>query len=206
MAISNTYDFCIPEAQLLADLVGIRADLWSVQELVKTFFAYSPNNFVGDLWHKNALCIAALTTYGRTCGTGVRQKIPKEMIAALNLNHKIAHDYLKTLRDKWAAHSINNFEESRVTIQAHMDGEGKVVPTSIGDGHKNTSVLSRSDMRTLGDLAEELFRVVNDAIDHEKKKLLAHAMAMNLSILLSTPDAFARPEGNEAHDKPRRRF
>ena len=206
MPISETYDFYVPEARRLADLIGIRADIHSVMELAKTFLSYVPSNPVIDLWQKKALCVAALTTYGRTFGSSVRGSLPLDLIHRLGDESSASHKQFKDLRDKWAAHSSNNLEESGVTLKAYKDELGKIVVQSIGERHKNTVVLSVSDMQQLMQLAEQLYACIQVEIQDEKSRLFGIIKSMDLSILGTDPAAFSIPDKRENHSKSRPRY
>lgn len=206
MEKEQIFDFCVPQAQYLADLVGIRSDLFMVKELTKRFLTLASQKPPSDHLYKNAFCIAAVITYGRATGSGVRNANTQSMINLLEPELVNAHEYFKAIRDKWAAHSVNNFEQSRVTIQIRVDDSGQPIPTLISEGHKNTTALSGRDMMRLSQLADGLLAALKREIELEKVELIAYAKTVNLACLLANPQAFSRPNDPERHDKRRKSF
>lgn len=206
MVEQRTYDFCVSQTQRLADLVGIRSDLTMVRVLVNAFLAYPSQPESIQTLYRNAFCFTAIVIYGRTFGTGTRENLPRALIERLGPEWVESHDYFKNLRDKWIAHSTNNFEQSRVTIQVELSEAGRVLPTGISDGHTMTVSLSSDDMKRLGRLSDRILSELSGEIDTEKQRVLEFAKTLDLTRLLKDPEAFARPNSILIHDRPRPKF
>lgn len=206
METEKAFDFCVSRTQRLADLVGIRADLHFVGVLVDSFLKYPSLPINLQSLYRNAFCFSAIVTYGRTFGTGVRENLPRSLIDRLSPEWTEAHEYFKALRDKWIAHSTNNFEQSRVTLQVRFLESGHAIPTLVSDGHSMTISLSGTDMQRLKDLSVLVLAELEGEIEQERSRVLEYARTIDLTILLKNPDAFARINEPERHDRPRSRF
>lgn len=206
METEKVIDFCVSRTQRLADLVGIRADLHFVGVLVDSFLKYPGLPINIQSLYRNAFCFSAIVTYGRTFGTGVRENLPRSFIDRLNPEWIEAHEYFKDLRDKWIAHSTNNFEQSRVTLQVKFLDSGQAMPTLVSDGHSMTVSLSSTDMLRLKELSSLVLVELKREIEQEKLQVLEYAKTIDLTILLENPDAFARTAEPQRHDRPRSRF
>lgn len=140
--IPGRYDFSIPEAQRLADLSSIDADLQAVLRLVtrcekvgagvqkmpKTendLTCYDEYMALGDLM------FAAVIRYGRTYGPGVREAIPRSWIDALPEDLRRSHEYFKELRNKYLAHSVNQPEDCQVFVMLTPQFGENQEPTAI---------------------------------------------------------------------------
>lgn len=105
-----------------------------------------------DFFILEALSTAIIIMYGRANVTGVRRRIPCEMIRSLSPEQQKDHKYFMDLRDKFIAHSVNDFEEcycvaaiknmhssnpefDQVNIQLH-----RIISLSVGDIKKIVSL------------------------------------------------------------------
>ena len=117
----TTHEFSSPESKVLADLYGISADLhcaaWCLEQLQRP--DVSTNDF-----SKKSLLVAFLTTYRRCFNSGVRQSITKEDLRSLPDEAIDVHEYLIDLTNRFAAHSVNRFEETKVFVKV---ANGKVI-------------------------------------------------------------------------------
>jgi hypothetical protein len=91
MAIWRYVDFSVKEAQWLADLASIQADLEVVESICDLFIKerQKPDPFgeSKQFVFFEALCTAATVRYGRSFVSGVREEIPKNLIAQLSQEH-----------------------------------------------------------------------------------------------------------------------
>lgn len=206
MEDEKIFDFCVSQSQRLADLVGNKSDLLMVGVLVDAYLKYPQQSDSLQSLYRSAFCFSAIITYGRTFGSGARESLPRAVIDELEPEWIEAHTYFKSLRDKWIAHSANNFEQSRVTLQVKFDPSGGALPTQVGDGHKMTVSLSSDDMRRLKGLATRLLDSLSPEIDREKERVLAYAKTLDLGELQRNPNKYARPDEAHVHDRRRQRF
>jgi hypothetical protein len=105
----------LPESQLFSDLFGVMRDLESVVEFCQRLCAaYDADP--RDLYLIDALSTATVVRYCRCFETGVRAKLARECIAAIDPRFVDFHDYLFALRQKHLVHSVNEFEYNCVTV------------------------------------------------------------------------------------------
>lgn len=182
MTSTEIFDFCMPEAQRVADLSGVIADLVMVRQIVNIYLGLPAGR--QDLVLKDALCVSAVTTYARTCATGVRGRI-SSLVNELSAELRGTHEYFIDMRNKWAAHSVNEHESHYVGLEAEVDPMGRVVPKAIRSHSSVTVFLAPARMSALSELAESLQEVVMRELNSEKKQLLDYANSMDLSKLLS---------------------
>ena len=102
MATFSFVDFSTSATQRLADLSGVAADLLSTQELCDRLDV-ELQKVPMDASLIEALSVAALVKYGRAFGSGVRAKIPQEVLSSLPADQLDSHQLFKDLRDKWVA-------------------------------------------------------------------------------------------------------
>ena len=141
MATYRFVDLHIPEAKLLADLTGIRADLTNARDYVlaikKLMESEKPD------WRLvEPLSIAVAVAYSRAFTTGVRTRLDDADLAALTPKQRDAQHRLRAYRDKHVAHSVNAFEHNQP--RAHywaerVEAEGIV---AVGCSHGRVSSLS----------------------------------------------------------------
>ncbi len=125
-----------------------------------------------------ALCVAALISYGRTFASGVRSGITKGQLERLPQELQRWHAYLKDIRDKFVAHSVNAFEENSVKVYLVPEEHGERAVSSVSVQGGRVMMLSPSDMASLKELAVALVRIIEADADAEKKNVLAYAQSL----------------------------
>lgn len=110
-------DVSTPTTAVVKDLASLRRDL----ELTKTFIeTLIERGFLGDHDSRHpdiALWIAAVTSYGRAFGNGVR-RAARLSTDGLDEADQRKHQHLIDLRNKHIAHSVSDLEQ--VTVQAYL--------------------------------------------------------------------------------------
>ncbi|MCX5707943.1 MAG: hypothetical protein NTY14_03055 [Candidatus Omnitrophica bacterium] len=155
------------EANRYADLEGIKADLnWIVEaagEFVKTR--------INDSIIREAFTFAAVVKYGRVFNSGVRRAITKDLINNLESNFQKDHEEFMALRDRYVAHSVNNFEENytQVYIKDPMSQNPEFNQISVM--HNRVVSISVDDMNRLAVLAKELMDKIGSLMKAEKPKV-----------------------------------
>src|SRR5712691_10749508 len=117
MAVYRYVNLDIREAQLLSDLTGIEHDLKATVTLCNRLEAALKDTFEGrqhDLITLETFTTAALVRYARSFTSGVRARLPKQILQGLPPKLLDDHRWFKALRDKYVAHSVNAFEENMV--------------------------------------------------------------------------------------------
>ena len=206
MATWSPVDFQVPEAQRLADLTGVAHDLEVAANMCGVYLDYRDRGDIGDLWQKQALSISAVTMYMRTATSGVRQGVTENHIAQLDPHHQAFHKYIKALRDKWVAHSVNALEETRVVVYPVPEGRGERGITQVTTQHRFTCSLSFDDANQLIVLAQELKRLVDSEIEDEKARLLEYARSLPVDPFYDQPDRYSLKGQSKLPELPRRKY
>jgi hypothetical protein len=197
-------DLHIPEAKLLADLTGIRADLTNARDyalaLKKLMVAEKP-----DWTLVEPLSIAIAVAYSRAFTTGVRARLDDTDLTALTSAQREAHDHLRAYRDKHVAHSVNAFEHNQP--RAHywaerVEAEGIV---AVGCSHGRVASLSTRHIEDVVELTTTLLVHVDARIAGEQAQLLAIVRKMPLDEVLAGGQGAFRVDSDTPADKARKR-
>lgn len=214
--IPGRYDFSIPEAQRLSDLVGVDADLEAVvrictrcESLCERFpqpAEIDALTWMDDLQALGDLMFAAVVRYGRTLNSGAREGIPSEWISSLPEEQQKHHAYCKSLRDKYIAHSVNQLEDNQVFVMLTPQFGEHQEPTHITVDRGRLMTMGISEIRSLKSLAETLRKLVAAAIDTETAKLLSLARSMPIDDLKSRSTESMPIPGKTETFKVRKKF
>lgn len=178
MAVWRFVDFFVPQAQRLADLTGVQYDLQMVEHQCEMILPMMESESLENMRLREALCISAITSYGRTFVSGVRSGVTREQLDRLEAGLQDKHVYFKDLRDKWIAHSVNAFEDNRVCAYLVPEERGERAVASISVQQHRVLTLSGLDIVALQDLASSLRKIVEADIAVENQKVLAYARSL----------------------------
>jgi hypothetical protein len=103
------------------------------------------------------------------------------MIQALPKSLQKAHRRLKAMRDKWAAHSVNDMEETRVVFEAARSADGSIRIVGVYEEHQILAAASSSDMDLLAQLCRALNKRLGKAIIDERSHVLSVAQQLGAS-------------------------
>jgi hypothetical protein len=111
MATNAFIEFRLDEAQALADYTSIAFDLRTSREFAAAILEENrkpePNFSLSD-----PFMVATIIRYARAFAGGVRLKLYEEAVSILTDQQRSKHDHFIHIRDKYIAHSVNDFEES----------------------------------------------------------------------------------------------
>jgi hypothetical protein len=155
----------LEEARLLADLAGVEQDLVVAESFCDLLFEerrespgrgkVPPNP---ELWE--ALTVAASVRYARAFASSVRTKICKTMVETVvkDLPAELASDHQRYIvfRNKYIAHSVNQFEENRVVAYLVPEERGPRGVASISVQHERLVSLGMGDAKRLKALCVEM--------------------------------------------------
>lgn len=214
--VPGRYDFSIPEAQWLSDLYSIESDLENVtricnkcEKLIKALSKPLDERTL-DWWEDcqllGDLTFAAIVWYGRTFASGVRKGIPAEWIEKLPDTLQKNHDYFKTLRDKYIAHSVNQLEDNQIfLILSPQVGENQV-PGHITVEKGRVITLSSKKVNSLKDLSQSLLATLNNELEIEKSRLMKIACSMPTKDIKSRKTESTKIPGENETFKVRKKF
>ncbi len=193
-----------PEACLLADLVSQAEDLQTTANLCDLALAeFSKGSSVVGL--REALTNAAVVRYSRCFAKPVRTKIPNSLLGELPETQNTDHKFFIVLRNKYIAHSVNAFEETKIVAYLVPEEIGPRGVASIGVQHDRLASLGAEDFTRLKALSSELHHRMSIIIEEEKRKVLEAARKLPVDGLYSQVDPPKRVAVDSDVNKPRKR-
>ena len=183
MVVHSFVEFEMPEAQVFADLTGIRYDLESARsfarKLQSAMEGENPDYEIVD-----ALTTALLVRYSRPFSGGVRKWLTEDALDALSEDQRNKHERLRDFRDKHIAHSVNDFEENQ-PIARYVEGrEHSEGVYSIECHHGRVVGLSSSETENVIELTTAMIEYVDRLLDVEKEALLTKVRSISFDQLL----------------------
>lgn len=154
------------EAQLLADLKGIKCDLQMVInfcEKYKEVARAKESNFC----MLEALSIAAVIKYSRIYAKGRRRRIPVVWLDDMPEKLKATHNECLRLRNKFFAHSVCNDETNTCVARLNKVGS-KLEFKQVSVIHDRLVALGINDMEHLALLSKNLLEKIDTQIEKEK--------------------------------------
>jgi len=184
---TNTFiELDMPVAANLAALTGIRQDLQGAitfLDILQNLDAQLAN------WVEiaDALTTAALIRYGRPFGPGSRPRL--DLIVG-KLGDFLTEDQLRThlkfvgYRNKFAAHSVNDFEENQPHAHYWVEKVAADGITSISCQSTRVLTLSGKEMGDLSQISKTLLEHVDEFIRAEKEVVLAAVRKIPIEVFL----------------------
>lgn len=148
-----------PEAQRLADVAGIKQDLKEVVKSAELFLSSPNDGSETAILTSNAIATFAIVTYFRTLASAVRSGVSIDQIRRLPAELQRVHERMKSIRDHYLAHSINNQEENAVEVT--FDTNGMSIKT-LGTSHSRPATFSYSEISSLKKLAKNLISILEE--------------------------------------------
>ena len=184
------FDFCIPEAQRLADLTGANLDLDSALKYCDLHIEIDVEERAIDVHElirrestRQGLSRAAIVTYGRCWGGGVRKPLSEDLVPRLTPPSSNIHQQVIDIRNKWAAHSVNHFDDVRVHIQVNEGGD-ECSRISVGVQSQSVAGFRQAFMIPMRTLCREVKELVQIEIGIESAKVTALARSMKIEEIL----------------------
>lgn len=203
MANLRFVDLNIPEARLLADLSSQANDLQTTADMCDLALAeFSKGSLVVGLLE--ALMSGAVVKYARCFSSGVRANFPNSVLEGLPVNQKTDHEFFVALRNKYIAHSVNVFEETKIVAYLVPEERGPRGVASIGVQHDRLASLGAEDFTRLKALSLELHRQISIIIEEEKQKVLDAARRLQVDGLYSQVDPPKKVAGDSDVTKSRK--
>jgi len=171
-----------PETHRLADMAGVQMDLRTVAgttaQLTRMLERDGPR---ADTLKAEAMQSHALIRYGRCFRGGVRTAflVPQEWIDALPADLRDGHAFFLDLRDKYVAHSVNDWELNIPVARVRVDQEsGSVEAHAVSVNQHRVLLLDVVSYNTLWQLARQLADRVEAEMEPERVRLLEYAKAI----------------------------
>jgi len=141
MAISPCVNIVLPEAKRLADLYGVAFDLLACRNYCEKYLQVFTNISQPDDETKHLECFSVyiFVKYGRCFKGGVRRKLEKELKDVirntLSPDDLAFHQLIIDIRDKYIAHSVNNFESHKVRVWLNPEERGRKINNVNVESH-----------------------------------------------------------------------
>lgn len=113
MATNKFVELNLSQAADLSSYTGIHWDLKTARDFAKMLLAANEQCHFDETL-TDAMMTAALVRYARPFSkSNARRSLGEEALAALTPAQLVQHRYFRAIRDKYVAHSENDFEDSR---------------------------------------------------------------------------------------------
>ena len=202
MTVYKNIAISLPGSRELAELGGIIEDLKWVEDACTKLV---------DLWkdpQRDALLLegmsaAALVRDFRCFSSGVRPRLPSEIVEKAPDAWRKAHQYYKDVRDKHVAHSVNLLEENAITATVPESDPSSFEVEVLGFYHQRISPLGLSDAENLRSLAEGVRLGLEEKKETEMGELLKKIQEVPVEDL-ATKDLFAMKSPQLGDERKRR--
>jgi len=200
MATNTFTEISLPETKLLADLTGISYDLEHAREFatrLKSALAFrSPDASLVE-----PLTIASIIQYCRPFSGGKRMNLNDRLLSVFSEDQKAKHAWIRSVRDRHIAHSVNTFEESQPVARYWLERVKDEGIASIECNHHRVIGLSRNDAEAIIELSTALLDYVAAWLKAEKATVLDMIRQMPLETILSDTN---RKAYSPSMDNPQR--
>lgn len=130
--------------------------------------------------------IASHVAYGRCFGTGKRQRLDHRKIWREGDSARKAHRYFKDVRDKFVAHSVNDFEDVGVALTYVMEDEEPSV-FHVTDAIATSIIPSDYLVKWLRRLSKQAQKHVENRIDELRNRILKQGKQLTGDELKAMP-------------------
>jgi hypothetical protein len=149
-----------------------------------------------------ALFDSAIVRYGRCFTRGQRFPL-KSFLSRLTRAERELHDFVLGLRNRYLAHSENEFEMMGTTIHIAPSEDGKVVRGGLGLTGGGTLGVGLDEIARFQGLAERLNKLVRIKIEDLGAVVKTHIDSLSDQDLLALDDGFAPMPANVDVNKRR---
>jgi hypothetical protein len=196
----------MPSAQLLADYISVLQDLKFVQECCKhllTVLAQPEDQ--KDPTLMKALWSATLIAYSRCFGTGKRFGLTTDDVRGLPLSGDVMefHKWVRDMRDKNVAHSVNPFEQVKVGAVLSLPESPQRQVEGVGTLGMFYLMPDEAGVWQLGGLASGLADYVARKAQAQQDVVLAEARQLDVEHLYTLPDLRSTAPGPDAAGRGR---
>lgn len=147
-----------------------------------------------------------LVRYARSFSSGIRARLPKQILQGLLPTLLDDHKWFKALRDKYVAHSVNAFEENMVVAYLAPEELGTREVQSISVQQHRLASLGLEDVHCLRLLCQELCRRVSELIEQERARVLEVARKLPVDQLYAQEQRAPTMVTRKTVEQPRKRL
>lgn len=129
MAVYTYVNIPLPEAKRLADLYGVANDLRACRDYCEKYLQTVATILqpTDDGKHLECFSVYIFVKYGRCFKGGVRWDTEKQILKTLSPEDSDLHQLIIAIRDKYIAHSVNDFESHKVRVCLNPKERGRKI-------------------------------------------------------------------------------
>ncbi|MFE7404850.1 hypothetical protein [Isoptericola sp. NPDC057559] len=184
------------------DLASYRRDLELARVYATESGRHDPGEFPDGHDPRLAFWLAAIVCYGRAFNSGVRKY--RIDTADLDESRLEAHKYFLDLRNKHAAHAVNDFEQTFVIAYLTDSAFARRAVTRTGQAHIEYHTATENDLATLVQLCDHLVKVINRRLESLQSKIGLELAQMGEEAVYALPDLVMPSPQRERVAKRRR--
>ena len=160
-----------PAAQEFADLTGVLEDLRVTGEYCDRILVAQAAK-TNDILTLEGLTHAAVLRYCRAFSPGARLHLDRTILSGLPQAQLEDHEFFKSLRDKFIAHSVNPFEENSVYAQVTEGSNETIEIGNVQSHHLRMLYLTAVEIQKLKQLSEAVSKNVSELAERKKLAVL----------------------------------
>lgn len=174
-------------SQKLRDLASYRRDLELAKYFVDAYMAADFDMEATARVPEDAFWMAAITLYGRAFGSGVRLA-DRPSHDVLTKDQRTAHQYFVDLRNKYVAHSVNDFEQTMVI--AYLTNSAFAAPAiaRVGQQFIHVPHLDQEESHALAELCTVHIRDLSRRIKKLHRAVADELAEQGLDAVYAQPD------------------
>ncbi len=188
------FEYCVAQSQRLADLIEIERDLETVVRYCDLHIEIDPtergikvDEVVRREHTRQALCRTALVMYGRAWESKARSGLGNDFRARLSERSRSFDGVVKALRDKWVAHAVNHFDDTRISLTVSVGTNGVAHVSGVDSISRAVSGFTRDWMIEFRSLCAEALGLLEQDIEKERGEVLSHVRALPIERILDLP-------------------
>jgi len=148
--------------------------------------------------------ISALVSYMRCFGQGKRERLDPRVIWKEGDSARDAHQYFKDVRDKFVAHSVNDFEDVSVGLTYMFEDKERTV-LSLTDVIGTAALPNEYLLKWLRRLSKQAQKHVENRLDQIRAPLLKRAKALTKAELDALPTLQIKAGSYDSPTRPKRK-
>ncbi|MBU1213922.1 MAG: hypothetical protein KKF58_03925 [Gammaproteobacteria bacterium] len=167
------------EAREYADLIGIQHDLRTTIDYCDVILNKQQDRSPNEELVLEGLCHAAVIRYCRAFSPGARFHLDRKIFQELPSEYAEDHEFIKSLRDKYIAHSVNPFEECAIYAQIRTGENGKLEIPNVQSRYMWMRFLEPHEIQRLKGLAGKVLESVEDIAGPKQQTVIEIARKLH---------------------------
>lgn len=187
----------------LRDLVGLRRDIRLTRRFSQLWHDVELQFHADSRPDEGAYWMAALVLYGRAFGKGMRTA--RIDVSKLNAEQTALHKYVLSMRDKYVAHSVNDFDQAH--IYAYVGTGDATTLGAIESMQLDVAGITKQQTEGLIELCDVHLAQIEERTKRLFSAVREELLALGAERVLGFPDLVIDNTGSstERVTRPRRR-